>query len=168
MKTSFKVLLFSFAAIGIAGPALAQSTTATAAPSALPSAKQGWTADDRQAFYTTSQGSHMIPYLWFKALRRLDVDEPFGGDQLARYGYLANEKPKPNSEVLPVGFVIDGDASTRFLGMTCAPCPTAQTQNQHDGATQQLRIDGAPATADFQAFLNDRTAATRATLNHAN
>src|SRR6266436_2576267 len=119
MKTSFKVLLFSFAAIGIAGPALAQSTTATTAPPALQYAKQGWTADDRQAFYTTSQGSHMIPYLWFKALRRLDVDELFGGDQLARYGYLANEKSKPlNPEVLPVGFVIDGDASTGFLGMT--------------------------------------------------
>src|SRR5258708_33402449 len=94
MKTSFNVLLFSFAAIGIAGPALAQSNTPTA-PAALQYAKQAWTADDRQAFYTTSQGSHMIPYLWFKALRRLDVDEPFGGDQLARYGYLANEKSKP-------------------------------------------------------------------------
>ncbi len=109
----------------------------------------------------------MIPYLWFKALRRLDVDELFGGDQLARYGYLANEKPKPNSEVLPVGFVIDGDASTGFLGMTCAACHTAQIEYQKDGATQQLRIDGAPATADFQAFLNDLTAATRETLNNA-
>src|SRR6266446_10015268 len=125
MKTSFKVLLFSFTAIGISGPALAQSTTTTAAPSALQYAKQGWTVDDRQAFYTTSQGSHMIPYLWFKALRRLDVDEPFGGDQLARYGYLPNDT-KLNPEGLPVGFVIDGDAKTGFLGMTCAACHTAQ------------------------------------------
>jgi len=163
----FKVLLFSFTAIGIAGPALAQSNTATSSTPALQYAKQGWTVDDRQAFYTTSQGSHMIPYLWFKALRRLDVDEPFGGDQLARYGYLSNDKSKLNPEGLPVGFAIDGDVSTGFFGMTCAACHTAQIAYQKDGATQQLRIDGAPATADFQAFLKDLTDATRETLNNA-
>ena len=55
----------------------------------------------------------MMPYAWFKALRRLDVDEPFGGDQLQRYGYLPNAKSaKWNPEGLPVGFVIDGDAAT--------------------------------------------------------
>ena len=109
-----------------------------------------------------------MPYLWFKALRRLDVDQPFGGDQLARYGYLANDKSKANPEGLPVGFVIDGDAATGFFGMSCAACHTAQIDYQNkDGATQQLRIDGAPATADFQAFLIDLTAATRATLSDA-
>ncbi len=86
MKASLKVLLFSLTAAAIAGPALAQSSAGTTAAPTLQYAKQGWSVEDRQAFYTTSQGSHMIPYLWFKALRRLDVDEPFGGDQLARYG----------------------------------------------------------------------------------
>src|SRR5690242_4191709 len=118
MKASLKVLLCSFTAIVVAGPALAQSSAAPA----LQYAKQGWTVDDRQAFYTTSQGSRMMPYLWFKALRRLDVDQPFGGDQLARYGYLPNEKSKLNPEGLPVGFVIDGDAATGQFGMTCAAC----------------------------------------------
>ena len=66
MRALFKVLLSSFTTIAVAGPALAQSNT----PPALQYAKQGWTADDRQTFYTTSQGSHMIRYLWFKALRR--------------------------------------------------------------------------------------------------
>src|SRR5919201_3427401 len=163
MKASFKVLLSSFAAVAIAAPALAQSSTTPA----LQYAQQGWTVDDRQTFYSLSQGSHMIPYLWFKALRRLDVDEPFGGDQLARYGYLPNEKSKLNPEGLPVGFAIDGGVSTGYFGMTCAACHTAQMEYQKDGATQQLRIDGAPAMADFQAFLKDLTDATRATLNDA-
>jgi hypothetical protein len=30
------------------------------------------------------------PYAWFKALRRLDADEPFAADQLRRFGYLPN------------------------------------------------------------------------------
>jgi hypothetical protein len=88
MKASQKSVLFSLLAIGIAAPALAQSATGNLAATAPQYAKQGWTVDDRQAFYTTSQGSHMMPFSWFKALRRLDVDEPFGGDQLQRYGYL--------------------------------------------------------------------------------
>ena len=118
MRTSFRLLLSSFTAIAIAGPALAQSTTAPA----LQYAEQGWSMEEREAFYTTNQGSRMIPYRWFKALRRLDVDEPFGGDQLARYGFLPNKKSKSNPEGLPVGLVIDGDVSTGVLGPTCAAC----------------------------------------------
>ena len=163
MRPSFKVLLLSSVMSAVSPAALAQS--GTTAP--LQYAKQGWTADERQAFYTTSQGSHMMPYSWYKALRRLDVDEPFGGDQLQRYGYLPNEKSKLNPEGLPVGFAIDGDAATGQLGMTCAACHTAEIQYQKNGATQRLRIDGAPATANFQLFLTDLTAASRTTLSDA-
>ena len=73
-------------------------------------AAQGWSPADRNTFYTTSQGSRMMPYAWFKALRRLDVDQPFAADKLQRYGYLPNDpSPVSNPEGLPVGFVIDGD-----------------------------------------------------------
>ena len=86
MNASLKTLLFSLGAmVCTATPTFAQPAGGTPANPTLQYAKQGWTAEDRQAFYTTSQGSHMIPYLWYKALRRLDADEPFGGDQLQRY-----------------------------------------------------------------------------------
>jgi hypothetical protein len=148
------------------GPVSAQPSP-PASPS-LQYAKQGWTAADRDAFYTTSQGSHLMRYPWYKALRRLDADEPFGADQLQRYGYLSYEKSDLNPEGLPVGFVIDGDAKTGFMGMTCAACHTAQIEYQKAGVTQQLRIDGAPATADFQLFLTELSAAARATLTDPN
>ena len=54
-------------------------------------AAQGWSPADRNTFYTTSQGSRMMPYAWFKALRRLDADQPFAADKLQRYGYLPND-----------------------------------------------------------------------------
>jgi hypothetical protein len=133
-------------------------------PAAVTYVDQGWSAADRDAFYTTSQGSLMIPYIWFKALRRLDVDEPFGGDQLQRYGYLRNDKSKNNPEGLPVGFVITGNATSGHLGMTCAACHTSQLEYRKDGVTHVMRLDGAPANADFQQFLADLTAAARATL----
>ncbi len=167
MKAFLKVLLFSLAAMtGTTHPTFAQPVASTTPT--LQYAKQGWTAEDRQVFYTTSQGSHLIPYLWFKALRRLDVDEPFGGDQLQRYGYLPNDKSKLNPEGLPVGFVIDGDAKTGFFGMTCAACHTAQIEYQKAGVTQQLRIDGAPATANFQPFLTDLEDAAKETVKDTN
>ena len=168
MNASLKALLFSLGAmVCTTAPTFAQPVGGTPANPTLQYAKQGCTAEDRQAFYTTSQGSHMMLYLWYKALRRLDADAPFGGDQLQRYGYLPNDKSAKNPEGLPVGFVIDGDVSSGFLGMTCAACHTAQIEYQKDGATQQLRIDGAPATANFQLFLTELTAVARATLSDA-
>jgi len=164
MRASLSILLLSSAVITFSVPASSFRAWAETTPP-LQYAKQGWTEDERQAFYTTSQGSHMIPYAWFKALQRLDVDEPFAGDQLQRYGYLPNEKSKLNPEGLPVGFVIDGTAATGELGMTCAACHTGQIEYVKNGVTQQLRIDGAPAAANFQLFLADLTAATRATLS---
>src|SRR5690349_20522020 len=128
MRTSFKLLLFSLAAAAVCGPATAQTVQYL---------DQGWDDVARQAFYTTTQGSRMIRYDFFKALRRLDVDEPFGGDALRRYGYIVNEKA---TNGLPIGFVIDGDSG--YLGMTCAACHTAQIEYQKDNAAQVLRIDG--------------------------
>jgi len=126
-------------------------------------AAQGWTDADRSVFYTTGQGSQIMPVAWFKALRRLDAaDAPFDDDQLARYGYLAWTDPA-NPLNLPIGFVVDGDGRTGQLGMTCAACHTGQIEYQKDGVAHVLRIDGAPASADFQRFLTDLTAAARAT-----
>jgi hypothetical protein len=147
--------------VAAANKAEAQQATAAAAAPELSYASQGWSEVDRDTFYTTSQGSHMMPYAWFRALRRLDVDEPFSADQLQRYGYLPNDRPN-NVNGLPVGFVID-DASGQ-LGMTCAACHTGQLEYQKGSVTHALRLDGAPSNADFQQFLTDLTAASRETL----
>jgi len=72
-------------------------------------AEQGWSAADRDSFYTTSQGSRLMPYACFKALRRPD-GQPFAGDQLQRFGYLPNARSRSNPEGLPIGFVVDGSA----------------------------------------------------------
>jgi hypothetical protein len=122
-------------------------------------AEQGWSAADRNTFYTTSQGSQMMPFAWFKALRRVDIDSPFAADQLLRYGYLRNDGPG-NTTGLPIGFVLDGAQ----VGMTCAACHTGQIEYEKAGVRHALRIDGAPAMSDFQQFLADLTAASRMTL----
>jgi hypothetical protein len=156
---------FVFAGLAIvsaAGGAKAQSAPGDATAPAVTYASQGWSDADRDIFYTTSQGSHLMPYAWFKALRRLDVDQPFIADALQRYGYLRNDRP--NELVgLPVGFVVDGTLQSGQVGLTCAACHTAQLEYQKNGVTHALRLDGAPANADSQQFLTDLKAASRAT-----
>ena len=139
----------------------AQQTDALAA---LTYAAQGWSAADRETFYTTSQGSHLIPYAWFKALRRTDVDEPFAADRLQRYGFLSHDVSPANPEGLPVGFVIDGPVASGQLGLTCAACHTGQLEYSQGGVVHALRIDGGPAKTDAQQFLADLLAASRATV----
>ena len=136
----------------------------TGAAGTLTYAAQGWSATDRETFYTTSQGSHLMPYSWFKALRRTDVDEPFAADKLLRYGYLAHDASPANPEGLPVGFVIDGPVASGQLGLTCAACHTGQLEYMQGGVIHAMRIDGAPAKTDAQQFLTDLLAASRATL----
>ena len=136
----------------------------TGAASTITYAAQGWLDADRETFYTTSQGSHLIPYAWFKALRRTDVAESFAADKLLRYGYLAHDVSPANPEGLPVGFVIDGPVALGQLGLTCAACHTGQLEYKKDGETRAIRIDGAPAKSDFQQFLTDLREASKATL----
>jgi hypothetical protein len=136
----------------------------TSALDTLTYAAQGWSAADRETFDTTSQGSHLIPFVWFKALRRTDVDEPFAADKLLRYGFLAHDVSPTNSEGLPVGFVIDGPVASGELGLTCAACHTGQLEYSQGGVVHALRIDGGPAKTDAQQFLTDLLVASRATL----
>src|ERR1700735_3208864 len=134
------------------------------APATLTYPAQGWSDADRETFYTTSQGSHLIPYAWFKALKRIDVDEPFAADKLQRYGFLAQDVSKANPEGLSVGFVVEGPVASGQLGLTCAACHTGQLEYAQGGVVHALRIDGAPAKTDAQQFLTDLLAASRATL----
>ncbi len=114
---------------------------------------QGWSATDRATFYTTGQGSRLLPAAWFAALQRADGSGSFAADRLARFGYLPN-----GAAPLPIGFV--EDPASGELGMTCAACHTGAVRFK--GRT--WRIDGGRANADFQAFLVELTAALRATL----
>lgn len=134
----------------------ARMATAQPAPAAPPvlidqcdDADHCWNPQERLGFYSRNQGSRIMPLSWFKALRQPD-GQPFLADQLGRYGYLANDKSPYG---LPVGFTLDrnpkmGEAA---IGMTCAACHTREIQVQG----QRYRIDGGPALADFQRFLQD-------------
>ena len=81
-----------------------------------------------------------------------------------RYGYLLpSDGPSTlNPDGLPVGFVkgeFDEPRLGQWLGLACAACHTNDVSYQ--GHT--IRIDGAPALADFHSFLSELAAALAAT-----
>ena len=116
--------------------------------------EQNWSDDDRQWFYTTPQGSKLIPYAWAFALQRAGGDAPWI-ENLERFGFLANARAAHNPQGLPVGVVRDDD----HLGLTCAACHTGSVA--YRGTTWQ--IDGGPTYASLWDFLEDLGNAVNAT-----
>lgn len=135
---------------------------------------QGWTANQKNEWYNTSQGSRLIPKDWLMALERADGErkfiEPAHTDS---FRYLTNA-----GAPLPLGFAIDAQSDSGFskitklrwkknqgdraqwVGLNCAACHTSEITFQGN----RLRIDGGPAQSDFQSYmkaLNDAIASTR-------
>ena len=126
---------------------------------------QNWTAEARQEFYTTSQGSRIMPYAWFMALEVSDSQDSFASVRLPELGYIANNQIVNNPDKLPVGFVRDINEITKrdYIGLNCAACHTNQLSYQ--GKTFQ--IDGAPSLADMWGLLSGLDDSLKATLNNA-
>lgn len=132
---------------------------------------QGWTDEQRAWWYTTSQGSRLLPLDWALALEMQDSTEKyFGGQNMQALGYLENEPSDANPHGLPVGFAVDHDPSSKadlmcdrfpqmcaartmreaWVGLNCAACHTAEITL----GDKRVRIEGAPASADFQNFID--------------
>lgn len=75
---------------------------------------QGFSKDDRLAFYYLTQGSQLLPYSWFIALEMSADQRLFRSDENMRaLGYIPQQKdPGMNPDGLPVGFVKNDDPAT--------------------------------------------------------
>lgn len=120
---------------------------------------QGWSPDLRESFYYTPQGSHMMRAEWFSVLERRDGEGRFGDPAyLERYGFIPPEAASElNPHGYPIGFAVE--AAENQIGLTCAACHTANV----DVHGEILRIDGAPARLDFDAFYQELAAAVSET-----
>ena len=111
-----------------------------------------WGLNTRAMYYTTDQGSQIMPLRWMNALKQPN-GQPFLADKLARYGYLPNfENP---TSLLPAGFTAAAPDGVSYIGMNCAACHTREIEVK--GA--RYRLDGGPAIVDFGTMLTDLDAA---------
>ena len=157
-------------------------------PAGVTCLKQGWTLKERQWWYTASQGSRLLPLSWMLALEMPDAATAPGAPpqrfldpaHIEKLGYLANPKSASNPEGLPLGFVVDQDTSReadlmcdtfpatcdglvmrqKWVGLNCSACHTSEI----DLGDRRLRIEGAPALADFQALEEEVAASLETTL----
>ncbi len=125
---------------------------------------QNWDQAVRQSFYTTSQGSRIMPYDWFMALEVSDSENSFLRVRIPELGYLPNDDTSQNPDKLPVGFVKDVSSSeSEFIGLNCAACHT----NQLVYKDKIYQIDGAPTLADMWSMLSGIDDALKATRDNS-
>jgi cytochrome c5 len=125
---------------------------------------QGWSPADSLWFYTTTQGSDLLPYDFFLAIEKAGSQELFRSpENINRYRYLPQKPSKTNPDGLPVGMVADKYLGKKYMGMTCAACHTSQVN--YKGTA--IRVDGGASMADMDTFMNDLAAAFAATRDDA-
>lgn len=102
-----------------------------------------------------------MPFDFFLALEQAESDKPFRSvENMNRFRYLPQKKTRSNRYALPVGMVENTYRGKKFMGFTCAACHCSQV-NYHDTG---IRIDGGPAAADMDTFMQAMDAAMEATL----
>ena len=181
-------LLVAGSSLGEPGRGLRAAETAPDCPAGVKCLDQGWSLAQRQWWYTVSQGSRLLPLSWMLALETPGSTRSPGNPpekfldpaHITRLGYLTNPASAANPEGLPLGFAVDQDKSRKadlmcdtfpatcdglvmrqkWVGLNCSACHTSEI----DLGDSRLRIEGAPALADFQALEDEVAAALDETL----
>ncbi|MCI5166246.1 MAG: ribonuclease E [Candidatus Electrothrix sp. GM3_4] len=123
---------------------------------------QNWSPEDSMWFYTTTQGSDLIPYDFFMVLEQADSEKLFrDNEHINYYRYIPLKKTSSNPDGLPLGFVKDTYLGDEYVGFTCAACHTTQINYKGVG----MRIDGGPAMSDMYNFMIALRDALGATWN---
>ncbi len=183
-KNSFLAAWLALFSVAGSPPAIAQpiETSRTACSSgSVVCLDQSWSDAQRSWWYTTSQGSRLLPLSWALALKTEDGEDAFFGTRnLTALGYLANPVSRDNPYGLPVGFVVDHEPTRsadlmcdRFpeicsartmrqpwIGLNCSACHTTEIEF----GTTRLRIEGAPTLADFAGLVHGAESSLRSTL----
>jgi cytochrome c5 len=125
---------------------------------------QGWNRETRQQFWFAPQGSLMLPYAWFLALELPASTQLLASRvNMERYNFIPMPASALNPDALPIGFSRERHEGQAFVGLTCAACHTAQLRL--GGA--RVIVEGAPASANVNAFGNEFNEALRTTMKDA-
>ena len=123
---------------------------------------QGWEKGVREKFWFTPQGSHMMPYRWFRALEAAEGGQLFSNPEyLEKFGLLSPDGAYDlNPDGFPIGIAVEIDQARAYLpasasgaddgqvGLTCAACHTGVVRVEG----KPILLDGAPSRFDFDRF----------------
>jgi hypothetical protein len=129
----------------------------------------GLTDADRRTFYHVSEGSEMFPLAILQSLerRRTPQDPPGDGlvsftDNLARYGFIPDDKSDQNPFTLPVGMTVERSRLTNrvMAGFNCTTCHVGELWR----SGRRVRIDGGPNMVRINDLFEDMKGELEATL----
>lgn len=112
----------------------------------------GWSQGEREEYYHLAEGSELMPYALLANLKSVETGKPFLQD-MERFGFLPDAAGAANPYGLPVGLTVShsrnaGTVGIEVVGFSCAACHVAEL-TWHG---QHVRIDGAPALVNLQAY----------------
>ena len=85
---------------------------------------QNWSPSESLRFYSTPQGSQLLPYQWFLHLEQADSTALFRDNRnILKYRYLPRNAGPTNPDGLPVGFVEEAGVGRRWLGFSLRGVP---------------------------------------------
>jgi hypothetical protein len=170
LSICFSTLIFMTAAVLTNWlPSSAQAANSVTCLNGLTCLNQGWTDEQRNWWYRTTQGSRLLPLSWMRSLELAGSTDKFmSPEHMDKLGYLPEPASISNPWGLPVGFVEDQDRTSdaeimcdtfpnmcangtmrqKWVGMNCSACHTNDIQI----GDKKLRVEGAPTLADFQGF----------------
>ena len=153
-------------------PASAQQAAPSAGAQSVVLLNQAWSQDDRDWYYSFSQGSAVLSYDIFLNLEAAESQNLFrSGLNSTRYGMLPGAANSYNPDGLPVGLSktvvatpIKGWPAGDYVGVTCAACHEGQLKYKD----KHIRIAGGISSAfDFQALIRGLDEALQATMSDA-
>lgn len=114
--------------------------------------ENGWSQQERGEYYHVAEGSELMPYALLANLKSVKTGKPFLVD-MERFGFLADAAGPGNPYGLPVGVTVSrsrnqGTAGIEVVGFDCAACHVGELTYQG----KHVRIDGAPALVNLQAY----------------
>jgi len=176
MKLVTVIALSAVSIVAVSGCSTATPEAPKQAPPSASSASvnlvnyhNGLTDADRPTFYHLSEGSEMFPLAILQSLERKRTPQDPAGDglvpfidNLARYGFIPDDKSDQNPFALPVGMTVERSHLTDrvMVGFNCTACHVGELW--HDG--RRVRIDGGPNMVRINDLFGDMKEEVEATL----
>jgi hypothetical protein len=137
----------------LAGCSKKPETSPSVSPqSAVTYLPNGWSDAERAEYYHLAEGSELMPYALLANLKSVKTGKPFL-EGMERFGFLPDPKSGTNPDGMPVGMTVgrSRNASAKgveMVGFSCAACHVGELTYRG----KRVRIDGAPALIDLQAY----------------
>src|SRR4029079_9504730 len=176
MKLVTVIALSAVSIVAVSGCSKATPEAPKQAPPSASSASvnlvnyhNGLTDADRPTFYHLSEGSEMFPLAILQSLeRKRTPQDPAGdglvpfADNLARYGFIPDDKSDQNPFALPVGMTVERSRLTNrvMVGFNCTTCHVGELWRNG----RRVRIDGGPNMLRLNGLFKDMNTELEATL----